>query len=84
MPLKVGSSQQYAGLNSEGMIVDDQLHSMPMRFSQGLQQAINRGAEVMHRLDHDHITARAGQWHQGSGVAMVTPPPQPTFFIGRG
>ena len=26
-----------------------------MKFNQGLQQAINRGAEVVHGLDHDHI-----------------------------
>ena len=37
------------------MIVDDQLHTMPMKFSQGLQQAINREAEVVQGLDNDGI-----------------------------
>ena len=52
---KVGSSQQSTGLDEVGMIVDDQLHTMPMDFSRGLQQAIYRGAEVVQGLDHDHI-----------------------------
>ena len=33
----VGSSQPSAGLNSVGMIVDGQLHAMPMKYSLGLQ-----------------------------------------------
>ena len=37
------------------MIVDDQLHTMPMKFGQGLQQAIDRGAEVVQGLDNDGI-----------------------------
>ena len=37
------------------MIVDDQLHPMPMKCSQCLQQAINRGAEVVQGLDNDGI-----------------------------
>jgi hypothetical protein len=34
---KVGSSQQSAGLDSVGMIVNNELHTMPMKFSQGIQ-----------------------------------------------
>jgi hypothetical protein len=37
------------------MIVDDWLHTMPIKFGQGLQQAIYRGAEVVQGLDNDHI-----------------------------
>ena len=51
----IGDSQQSAGLNSVGIIVDDQLHTMPMKLSQGLQQAIYRGAEVVQGLDNDGI-----------------------------
>ena len=35
--------------------MDDQRHVMPMKCSQGLQQAMNRGAEVVQRLDNDGI-----------------------------
>ena len=37
------------------MIVDDQLHTMPIKFGQGFQQAIDRGAEVVQGLDNDGI-----------------------------
>ena len=37
------------------MIVDDQLHTMSIKFGQGFQQGINRGAEVMQGLDNDGI-----------------------------
>jgi hypothetical protein len=37
------------------MIVDDQLHPMPTKLSQGLQQAVHRGAEVVQGLDNDGI-----------------------------
>jgi hypothetical protein len=37
------------------MIVDDECHTMPMKCSQGLQQAIHRSAEVMQPLNNDHI-----------------------------
>ena len=45
---------------SVGMIVDDQLHTMPMKCSQGLQQAIDRGAEVVQGLDNDGINLVPG------------------------
>ena len=51
----IGSSQQSTGLDQVGMIVDDQRHTMPMKLSQGLQQAIYRGAEVVQGLDNDVI-----------------------------
>ena len=37
------------------MIVKDQRNTLPMKFSQGLQQAIHREAEVVQGLDHDRI-----------------------------
>ena len=40
--------------------MDDQRHTMPMKFSQGIQQAINRGAEVVQGLDNDHIDLAPG------------------------
>ena len=46
--------------------MDDQLHTMPMKFSQGLQQAINRGAEVSTDWTTTS-TARAGQWRPATG-----------------
>jgi hypothetical protein len=51
----IGDSQQSACLNSVSMFVDGQLHTMPTKLSQGLQQAVHRGAEVVQGLDNDGI-----------------------------
>ena len=55
---QVGGGQHSASFyrtTRVSMIVDDQLHTMPMKFGQGLQQAIYRGAEVVQGLDNDRI-----------------------------
>ena len=54
------------------MIVDDQLHTMPMKFGQGVQQAIDREAEVVQGLDHDHI-----DFVPGNGTKDRSQPWQP-------
>jgi hypothetical protein len=37
------------------MIVDDQLHTMPIEFGQGLQKALDREAEMVQGLNNDGI-----------------------------
>ena len=52
--------------------MDDQRHVMPMKCSQGLQQAMNRGAEVVQRLDNDGIDLAPG-----NGTKDRSQPSQP-------
>ena len=42
------------------MIGNDQLHTMPIKFSQVLQQALDRGGEVVRGLDNDRIDLAKG------------------------
>ena len=76
VPLPEGRQQPTIrrSTTSVSMIVDDQLHTMPMKFSQGLQQAIYRGAEVVQGLDHDGIDLVPGNGTKNRSQPWQTVP----------